>query len=70
MDKYNIEFRVVDVTKLDLGYHVKKYDIEVKTKQYGWLETHSCSYFGEEQSKRFGGHRCNTYYIKYRDCFS
>ena len=54
MDKYNIEYRVVDVTKLDFGYHVKKYDIEVKTKQYGWLETHSCSYFGEEQSKRFG----------------
>ena len=54
LNKHNIEFRVVDVTKLDLGYHVKKYDIEVKTKQYGWLETHSCTYFGEEQSKRFG----------------
>ena len=54
LDKHNIEYRVVDVSKLDLGYHVKKYDIEVKTKQYGWLETHSCTYFGEEQSKRFG----------------
>ena len=32
---------------------MKKYDIEVKTKQYGWMETHSCTYFGEEQSKRF-----------------
>jgi len=54
LDKHNIEYRVVDVSKLDSGYHVKKYDIEVKTKQYGWLETHSCTYFGEEQSKRFG----------------
>jgi len=54
LNKYNIEFRVVDVSKLDLGYHIKKYDIEVKTKQYGWMETHSCTYFGEEQSKRFG----------------
>jgi len=54
LDRHNIEYRVVDVSKLDLGYHIKKYDIEVKTKQYGWLETHSCTYFGEEQSKRFG----------------
>ena len=54
LDKHNIKYRVIDVTKIDLGYHVKKYDIEVKTKQYGWLETHSCTYFGEEQSKRFG----------------
>ena len=54
LDKHNIEYRVVNVTKIDYGYHIKKYDIEVKTKQYGWLETHSCSYFDEEQSKRFG----------------
>jgi len=54
LDKYNIKYRVIDVTEQDLGYHIKKYDIEVKTKQYGWMETHSCTYFGEEQTKRFG----------------
>lgn len=38
----------------DEGYHHVKYDIEVKTEQYGWMETHSCSYFADEQVKRFG----------------
>ncbi len=51
--KLGVEYRVVDVTS-DPGYHIKKSDIQVKTKSYGWIETHSCSYFGEEQSKRFG----------------
>lgn len=49
----NIKFRTVDVTQRDPGYHLKKVDIEVWTETYGWLETHSCSYFGEEQTKRF-----------------
>jgi len=51
--KYNVTFRERDVTVLDPGYHQKKIDIEVWTNQYGWLETHSCSYFGTEQSKRY-----------------
>lgn len=54
LKKHNIEHRVVNTTKRDEGYHKLKYDIEVKTKEYGWLETHSCTYFGEEQSTRFG----------------
>jgi seryl-tRNA synthetase len=49
----NIEYRLVDVTNTDKGYHKKKVDIEIFTKKYGWLETHSCSYFGDEQVKRF-----------------
>ena len=52
LENHNIEYRVVDRTKQDPGYHIKKYDIEVKTKKYGWMETHSCTYFGEEQTKR------------------
>lgn len=52
LDKYDIEYRVVDKTYEDPGYHIKKYDIEVKTDTYGWLETHSCTYFGDEQTKR------------------
>lgn len=54
LKKYNIEYRIVDKTKDDPGYHCKKYDIEVKTKKYGWLETHSCTYFKDEQTKRLG----------------
>lgn len=54
LDKYNIKYRTVDKTKEDPGYHIKKVDIEVQTKTYGWLETHSCTYFGEEQTRRFG----------------
>lgn len=46
-------YRLRDVTKIDPGYHKHKIDIEVWTDQYGWLETHSCSYFGEEQTKRY-----------------
>lgn len=54
LKKHHIEYRLVDKTKEDLGYHYKKIDIEVKTKKYGWMETHSCTYFGEEQTKRLG----------------
>lgn len=51
--KYGITSRVIDVTKRDPGYHIIKYDIEILTKRYGWIESHSCTYFGEEQSKRY-----------------
>ena len=54
LQKHDILYRVIDVTNRDIGYHKLKYDIEVLTKEYGWLETHSCTYFGEEQTKRFG----------------
>lgn len=54
LKKYNIEYRIIDKTMDDPGYHFKKYDIEVKTKKYGWLETHSCTYFKDEQTKRLG----------------
>jgi seryl-tRNA synthetase len=52
--QYDIEFRLRDCTEEDPGYHHHKVDIEVKTEQYGWMETHSCSYFADEQVKRFG----------------
>ena len=52
LKRHNIKCRVVDKTTEDKGYHIKKYDIEVYTKKYGWLETHSCTYFGAEQTKR------------------
>lgn len=51
---HGIEYRVVDATERDPGYHRRKFDIEVLTHTYGWLETHSCSYFGTEQVRRFG----------------
>ena len=50
---FDIKYRIVNVTDRDTGYHIKKYDIEVLTKTYGWMETHSCTYFGLEQSKRY-----------------
>lgn len=56
LDEYKIQYRVVDVTDRDPGYHILKKDIEVYTKTYGWMETHSCTYFGTEQSKRFDIH--------------
>jgi uncharacterized membrane protein (UPF0182 family) len=34
------------------GYHVFKKDVEVHTEAYGWIETHSYTYFGYEQVKR------------------
>lgn len=54
LNQFKVEHRVVDVTKRDRGYHILKKDIEVLTTTYGWLETHSCTYFGEEQTRRFG----------------
>lgn len=53
LTKHSIEHRVVDVTKRDMGYHKLKLDIEIKTK-LGWVESHSCTYFGEEQTQRLG----------------
>jgi seryl-tRNA synthetase len=52
--KHGIEFRILDVTSRDSGYHVKKFDIEIETKEYGWVESHSCTYFGDGQAKRLG----------------
>ena len=54
LKKHHIKYRIVDKTNDDPGYHFKKYDVEVKTKKYGWLETHSCTYFKDEQTKRLG----------------
>lgn len=51
---HGIKYRVLDVTERDLGYHKLKCDVEVYTNTYGWMETHSCSYFGSEQVRRFG----------------
>lgn len=48
-----LEVRIVDCTEEDPGYHHLKYDIEVMTSEYGWMETHSCSYFADEQTKRY-----------------
>jgi seryl-tRNA synthetase len=50
---HGIQHRIVDVTERDEGYHYKKYDVEVFTHTYGWMETHSCSSFGYEQALRF-----------------
>ena len=50
---HNITYRIVDMTNKDEGYHIKKYDIEIYTDRWGWVESHSCTYFGEEQTKRF-----------------
>ena len=41
------------MTEKDEGYHLEKKDVEVLTETYGWMETHSCSYFGHEQTRRF-----------------
>ncbi|ALN97690.1 seryl-tRNA synthetase [Bacillus phage vB_BpuM-BpSp] len=53
LDELEIKNRVVDMTIKDKGYHLKKLDIEIYTEKYGWIESHSCTYFGEEQTKRF-----------------
>lgn len=53
MDTFKIDYRVEVVTKRDPGYHLYKLDVEVWTTAYGWLETHSLAYFGEEQTRRF-----------------
>lgn len=38
----------------DPGYHQRKVDLEVLVPNFGWLETNSCTYFGDEQTRRFG----------------
>ncbi|MNW28628.1 Serine--tRNA ligase [compost metagenome] len=48
-----IQYRVVNKSIEDPGYHTVKFDIEIYTEKWGWVETHSCSYFREEQSSRF-----------------
>jgi seryl-tRNA synthetase len=53
LQRHGVKYRVVDVTEADEGYHLEKKDVEVFTQTYGWMETHSCSYFGHEQTKRF-----------------
>jgi seryl-tRNA synthetase len=52
LEKHRIIFKVVDKTGEE-GYHLFKSDIEVYTKEYGWLETHSCAYFGDNQVSRY-----------------
>lgn len=51
LEYFDIEYRVVDRTN-EPGYHLYKEDIEVLTKD-GWLETHSCLYYGDQHSNRF-----------------
>ena len=53
LEDLGLVYRLVDKTG-DPGYHKKKTDVEVWTYSYGWIETHSCTYFGEEQTRRFG----------------
>lgn len=53
LEKYKINYRIVDVTNRDAGYHKFKKDIEIFTESFGWIETHSCSFFEKEQMKRF-----------------
>lgn len=52
LDQYNIEYRIINTSK-DSGYHKLKHDIEI-LYQGEWIETHSLTYFGNEQTKRFG----------------
>lgn len=47
-----LETRIVDKTKEESGYHIKKFDVEAMTEN-GWLEICSSTYFGSEQAKRF-----------------
>lgn len=58
LTKYDIKHRVRAVPK---GEALKKLDIEIKTKDYGWLETHSCTYFGSSQMERLSIYgNCHT----------
>lgn len=60
LDRHDLVWRFRDCTE-DEGYHLQKTDIEVYTQTRGWMETHSCTYFGEEQTKRFNiGGGCHT----------
>lgn len=52
LDRYDLDWRLQDCTK-DPGHHVKKIDIQVLTDRYGWMETHSCTYYGDDQVSRF-----------------
>lgn len=45
-------WRHVDCSN-DPGYHQQKTDIEVWTQAYGWLETHSCTDYGLQQTSRY-----------------
>ena len=47
-------WRWVDATERDPGYHKTKWDLEVETAAYGWMETHSAAYYGTEHADRFG----------------
>lgn len=39
----------------DEGHHILKIDIQVYSEYLNeWIETHSCSYFGTNQSEKFG----------------
>lgn len=53
LTRHGLKWRIVDCTQEQGGYHVCKQDIEVWTDTYGWLETHSCTYFGDGQTSRF-----------------
>lgn len=54
MSRLGVNTRWVAVTTRDPGYHLIKWDLEVETRAYGWLETHSMAYYGTEQTARFG----------------
>lgn len=52
--KWDIKYRLVKKTDEDPGYHKEKYDYEIFHKEtHDWIETHSLTYFGDEQIERF-----------------
>ena len=51
---YGIEYRVDECTSRDPGYHQHKIDVEINTPLYGWVESHSLTYFGSAQCERLG----------------
>lgn len=53
LETHGIQYRIVDETETDDGYHQKKFDIQINTKTFGWIESHSCTLFGKEQTRRF-----------------
>lgn len=52
LENHGIKYRTLDVTKRDPGYHLRKVDIEIYTARFGWMESHSCTYFGDQQVNR------------------
>lgn len=54
LERIGLTHRRVINSDADPGYHIKKWDIEVHTEAYGWMETHSCSMFQTEQADRYG----------------